>query len=101
MSRRVVAPACSPAAELEQFDLQCQQLRLTWVAQTLPGTNTHVTHSPAAAYQYRCEKSSARRPKFPEPVNDADVTTVDNLLGTIGWLPMMPASVITNRFATR
>ena len=40
MSHRVVVPACSPAAELEQLGLQCQQLRLTRVAQTLPGTNT-------------------------------------------------------------
>ena len=40
MSRRVVAPARSPAAELEQLGLQCQQLRLTRVAQKLPSTNT-------------------------------------------------------------
>ena len=50
MSRRVVAPARSPAAELEQLGLQCQQLRLTRVAQTLPGTNTHVAHSQAAYF---------------------------------------------------
>ncbi len=36
MSRHPVTPARSPALELEQLGLQCQQLRLTRVAQTLP-----------------------------------------------------------------
>ena len=36
MTRAVVSSTSSPAAELEQLGLHCQQLRLTRVAQTLP-----------------------------------------------------------------
>ena len=36
MTRAVVSPTSSPAAELEQLGRHCQQLRLTRVAQTLP-----------------------------------------------------------------